>query len=157
METCVIPTLLYGAENWILDEGCLEILAGIKNIKQKLSYFCKLLAYKDESVATRTIAGYNLSLVKHCIFLDSKLKTNSTAQILNGIDSASSSVRVMKKTINSSDRCLIMKEAGMHQPGLRDQLATSLGSSQGQRFILYKDLTVFLQAADFSRKNVPPV
>ena len=25
-ETCVIPTLLYGAENWILDEGCLELL-----------------------------------------------------------------------------------------------------------------------------------
>lgn len=23
-ETCVIPTLLYGAENWILNEGCLE-------------------------------------------------------------------------------------------------------------------------------------
>ena len=25
-ETCVIPTLLYGAENWILDDGCLELL-----------------------------------------------------------------------------------------------------------------------------------
>jgi hypothetical protein len=26
METCVIPTLLYGAENWILDKVCLELL-----------------------------------------------------------------------------------------------------------------------------------
>ena len=25
VETCVIPTLLYGTENWILDEACLEL------------------------------------------------------------------------------------------------------------------------------------
>ena len=51
-------------------------------MKQKLSYLCHLLSSEDESIATRTFKiiasqiAYNLSLVKQCIFLDSKLKTN---------------------------------------------------------------------------------
>ena len=30
METCVIPTLLYGAENWILDEASVNLLEGFQ-------------------------------------------------------------------------------------------------------------------------------
>ena len=54
-------------------------------LKQKLSFLCRLLTSNDDSIATRTFNtfvsqnAYNLSLVKLCIFLDSKLKTNFTA------------------------------------------------------------------------------
>ena len=63
-----------------------------------------MLSSEDESIATRTFKtiasqnAYSLSLVKQCIFLDSKLKTNCTAHILSDINSASSSRRAMKKT-----------------------------------------------------------
>ena len=58
---------------------------------------------------------YNLSLVRQCIFLDSKLKTNCTAQILNDINCASSCLGVMKKAITSTDRRLRLEEASKHQ------------------------------------------
>ena len=80
VETCVIPTLLYGAENWILDEGCLErfhtemgrrilkltrsslaVQIGLsltsvtsRILKLKLSYLCHLLSSEDKSIATTT-------------------------------------------------------------------------------------------------------
>ena len=83
-ETCVIPTLLYGAEDWILDEGCLELLerfqAEIRRrilkfwyhsglavqiglslpsvttrvLIRKISYLYHLLSSTDESIATYT-------------------------------------------------------------------------------------------------------
>ena len=153
VETCVIPTLLYGAENWSLDEGCLELLEnfqaeiGRRILKlsrfhsslavriglslpsitsriliQKLTYLSHLLSSDDDdSIATRTfktIASqnvYNLSLVMQCIFLDSKLKTNCTAQILNDLTYASSSLRAMKKIIASTDKHLMLNEASKHQ------------------------------------------
>ena len=92
-----------------------------RTLKLKLSYLCHLLLTENESIATRTFKAiasqntYNLSLVKQCIFLDSKLKTNCTAQILNDIKHASSCLDVMKKTITSSDRHLILEEACKHQ------------------------------------------
>ena len=116
METCVMPTLLYGAENWILDEACLDLLERFQAeigrrilryhsylavqislslpsiasriLIQKLGYLLRLSSSKDVSIATNAIKmiaclnAYNLSLVKQCIFLDPKLKTNCTAQIL---------------------------------------------------------------------------
>ena len=149
VETCMIPTLLYGAENWILDEACLELMESFRAeigrrilkvskfhsqlsvriclfwpsitsriLKQKLSFLCRLLTSDDDSIATRTFVSqnaYNLSLVKQCIFLDSKLKTNFTALILSDIGSASASLKVMKKFISSIDRQLMLEEAGQHQ------------------------------------------
>ena len=152
VETCVFPTLLYGAENWILDEGCLELLERFQAeigrrilkltryhsslavqiglslpsvtsriLKLKLRYLCHLLSSENESIATTTFKVmvsqnvYNLSLVRQCIFLDSKLKTNCTAQILNDINCASSCLGVMKKAITSTDRRLMLEEASKHQ------------------------------------------
>ena len=111
VETWVFPTLLYGAENWILDEGCLELLERFQAeigrrilryhsslavqiglslpsvtsriLKLKLRYLCHLLSSENESIATTTFKVmvsqnvYNLSLVRQCIFLDSKLKTTA--------------------------------------------------------------------------------
>ena len=49
METCVISTLLYGAENWVLDESCLELLenfqAEIGRRILKLSKYHSSLVY----------------------------------------------------------------------------------------------------------------
>ena len=150
METYVIPTLLHGAENWILDECCLELLEnfqaeiGRRILKLsryhsslavriglslpsitsrilKLTYLSHLLSSEEKSIATRTFKtiasqnAYDLSLVKQCIFLDSKLKTNCTTQILSNINNASSSLRAMKKTVTSTDRHLMLKEACKHQ------------------------------------------
>ena len=152
VETCVFPTLLYGAENWILDEGCLELLERFQAeigrrilkltryhsslavqiglslpsvtsriLKLKLRYLCHLLSSENESIATTTFKVmasqnvYNLLLVRQCIFLDSKLKTNCTAQILNDINCASSCLGVMKKAITSTDRRLMLEEASKHQ------------------------------------------
>ena len=76
-------------------------------LKQKLSFLCRLLTSDDDSIATRTFNtfvsknAYNLSLVKQCIFLDPKLKTNFTALILSDIGSSSASLKVMKKSIFS--------------------------------------------------------
>ena len=120
METCVIPTLLYGAEDWILDEGCLELLENLQAeigrrilklsryyssaavriglslpcitssiLKQKLSNespaFLWRWIYCHLNIKTIIASqnAYNLPLVKQCIFLDYKLKTNCTAQILS--------------------------------------------------------------------------
>ena len=47
--------------------------------------------------------------------LDSKLKTNFTAQILSDIGSASASLKAMKKSISFIDRQLMLEEAGQHQ------------------------------------------
>ena len=74
-----------------------------------------MLSSENESIATTTfkiIAGqniYNLSLIKQCIFLDSKLKTNGTAQILSDINHASSSLGAVKKAITSTDRRLMLE------------------------------------------------
>ena len=108
--------LLNGATRSCL-EPCHSPLSTVVTVTLRL-FARGNVSSKDESIATRTIAGqnaYNLSLVKQFTFLESRLKTNCTALILNGIDSASSSLRVKKKTINSSDRCLMLKEAGLHQ------------------------------------------
>ena len=188
IETSVIPTLLYGAENWILDKGCLELIENFqveigrrvlklfryhsglavrigpplpsvtsRILKQKLTYLSHLLSSEDEYIATRTFKtisnqnAYDLSLVKQCIFLDSKLKTNCTAQILSNINYASSSLRAIKKTITSTDQYLMPKEACKHQfISLASEIkpVTNLGSSQGQKFVLNKDLVVFPQVAD---------
>ena len=152
VETCVIPTLLYGAENWILDEGCLQLLERFQGeigrrilkltryhstlavriglslpsvtsriLLLKLSFLCHLLSSENESFATKafkTIASqdvYDLSLVKQCIFLDSKLKTTCTAQILNDINCASSCLGVVKKAIASTDRRVLLEESRKHQ------------------------------------------
>ena len=87
-----------------------------------LGYLCHLLSSEDESIATRTFKtiasqnAYNPSLVKQCIFLDSKPKTNYTAHILSDINNASSSLRAMKKTLTSTEQNLMLKEACKHQP-----------------------------------------
>ena len=136
-----MPTLLYGAENWILDKACLDLLERFQAeiewrilrlnryhsylavriglslpsiasriLIQKLGYLLRLSSSKDVSIATNTfktiacLNAYNLSLVKQCIFLDSKLKTNCTVQILNNMEDASSSLKAMKKTIISTDQ-----------------------------------------------------
>ena len=58
---------------------------------------------------------HTTSLINQCIFLDSKLKTNFTALILSDIGSTSASLKVMKKSISSIDRQLMLEEAGQHQ------------------------------------------
>ena len=89
-------------------------------LKLKLRYLCHLLSSENESIATTTFKVmvsqnvYNLSFVRQCIFLDSKLKTNCTAQILNDINCASSCLGVMKKAITSTDRRLMLEEASKH-------------------------------------------
>ena len=147
-ETCVVPTLLYGAENWILDENCLNLLECFQAeigrrilklsrfhsnlstriglalpsilsriLKLKLGYLQNLLFSKEDTIATTTfkiIASqnvYNMSLVKQCIFLDSKLKTNCTSQILSNTSSLCS----LKKCITTSDQHLLAEEASKHQ------------------------------------------
>ena len=152
METCVMPTLLYGAENWILDDACLDLLERFQAeigrrilrlnryhsylavriglslpsiasriLIKKLGYLLRLSSSKDVSIATNTfktiacLNAYNLSLVKQCIFLDSKLKTNCTDQILNNMEDASSSLKAMKKTIFSTDQNVMLEEASKHQ------------------------------------------
>ena len=147
-EQCVIPTLLYGAENWILNDRCLELLENFQAeigrrilklsryhsslsvriglalpsvtsriLKLKLNYLQKLLSSEDDSIATATfriIASqnvYNLSLVKQCIFLDAKIKTRCTAQILNN----TSNFRELKKSIKSQDKQCLVEEACKHQ------------------------------------------
>ena len=91
-------------------------------LMQKLSFLCRLLTSDDDSITTRTFStfsqnAYNLSLVKQCIFLDSKLKTNFTALILSDIGSTSASLKAMKKSISSIDQQLLLhvEEAGQHQ------------------------------------------
>ena len=99
-----------------------------------------------------------LPLVKQCIFLHSKFKTNCTAHILSNINNASSSLRAMKKTATSTDQNLMLKEACKHasvsQPSLRNKLVTSLESSQRQRPILDKHMHLadFRQAAHKGEK-----
>ena len=144
-----MPTLLYGAENWILDEACLDLLERFQAeigrrilrlnryhsylavriglslpsiasriLIQKLGYLLRLSSSKDATNTFKTIAclnAYNLSLVKQCIFLDSKLKTNCTAQILNNMEDASSSLKAMKKTIISTDQNVMLEEASKYQ------------------------------------------
>ena len=151
-ETCVIPTLLYGAENWILDDGCLELLerfqaeigrrilklsryhSGLavriglslpsmtsRVLTRKISYLHHLLSTKIESIATSTFRilasqnVYDISLVKQCIFLDSKLKTNCTALILENIEDTTSCISEIKKSIISTDRLLMLEKAVKHQ------------------------------------------
>jgi len=152
VETCVIPTLLYGADNWILDKACLELLESFQAdighrilklsklhsqlsvhiglswpsitsriLMQNLSFLCRLLTSDDDSIAIHTFntfvsqSAHNLSLVKQCIFLDSKLKTNFTTLILSDTGSARACLKVMKKSISSTDRQLLLEEAGHHQ------------------------------------------
>ena len=144
-----MPTL-YGAENWILDEACLDLLERFQaeigrrilrlnryhsslavwsltafnnfentDTKARLGLL-RLSSSKDVSIATNTfktiasLNAYNLSLVKQCIFLDSKLRTNCTAQILNNMEDTSSSLKAMKKTIIFTDQNLMLEEANKH-------------------------------------------
>ena len=153
LEICIIPTLLYGAENWILDEGCLALLEcfqaeiGRRILKlsryhsrlavqiglslpsvtarvltRKISYLYHLLLSEDKSIATSTFRilvsqnVYNMSLVQQCIFLDSKLKTNCTAQILGDVNNTSPNIKKLKESIISTDRQLILDDACKHQP-----------------------------------------
>ena len=56
-----------------------------------------------------------MSLVQQCIFLDSKLKTNCTAQILGDVDNTSLNIKKLKESIISTDRQLILDDACKHQ------------------------------------------
>ena len=186
VETCVFPTLLYGAENWILDEELLErfqaeigrrilkltryhsslaVQIGLslpsvtsRILKLKLSYRYHLLSSENESIATTTFKVmasqnvYNLLLVRQCIFLDSKLKT---AQILNGINCASSCLGVKKKAITSTDHRLMLEEASKHQSVSLASEINWLGSSQGQRSVLDKHRTDLLHQASLRRNILP--
>ena len=60
---------------------------------------------------------YNLSLVQQCIFLDSKLDTDATTNILNNINDAHTSFKAEKKVIASTDIRLTLDEACKHQSG----------------------------------------
>ena len=88
---------------------------------RKISYLHHLLSSTDESIAISTFRilasqdVQNISLVKQCIFLDSLLKTNCTAQILEGVCSTSPNIRELKESIISADRQLILEEARKHQ------------------------------------------
>ena len=152
IEVCVFPTLLYGAENWILDESSLNLLEcfqaelGRRVLKlskfhsrlsvliglswpsmtarvflRKLSFLCRLLSANDDSIAHqtfRTIAGkdvYSLSLIKQCVFLDSRLGSDATACILNDPDNAKASFKNLKKTILECDKILISQDVNNHQ------------------------------------------
>ena len=71
METCVISTLLYGAENWILDEACLlerfqaEIGRRILRLNRYHSYLAVRIGLSLPSIASRILIqklGYLLCL-----------------------------------------------------------------------------------------------
>ena len=89
-------------------------------LTRKISYLHHLLSTKIESIATltfRILASqnvYDISLVKQCIFLDSKLKTNCTALIEN-IEDTTSCISEIKKSIISTDRLLMLEEAVKHE------------------------------------------
>ena len=82
VETCVLPTLLYGAENWILNDESLRLLEsfqseigrGILQLSKhhsqhsvllafswpsmkakKLSFLCRILSLGNDTIATRTL------------------------------------------------------------------------------------------------------
>ena len=86
-------------------------------LKLKIGYLQKLLTSEDDSIANATfkiIASqnvYDMSLVKQCIFLDSKLKTNCTAQILSN----TTCLRALKKSVTSLDQQSLLEEACKHQ------------------------------------------
>ena len=179
----MIPTLLYGAENWILDEGCLELLerfqAEIRRrilklsryhsgltvqiglslpsvtarvLIRKISYLHHLFSSTEESIATytfRILASQdvqNISLVKQCIFLDSLLKTNCTAQTLEGVCNTSPNIRELKKSIISADLQLTLEVACKHQSTtVASEMAEGVGGSQRQRPLLDKYFTILLQ------------
>ena len=83
---------------------------------RKITYLHHLLSSEDESIATSTFKilasqnAYDITLVKQCIFLDSKLKTNCTAQILGGVNDMSSCIRELKDSIISRDHQLILEK-----------------------------------------------
>ena len=114
-QTCVIPALFYGAENWILDDRCLNLLesfqaetsrrilrlsqfhsgfsvriglalpsVAFRILKFKISYLQNLLTSENNFMAAATFRiltmqdVYDISLVKQCIFLDSKIKSNKS-------------------------------------------------------------------------------
>jgi len=136
VETCVISILLYGAENWILDEACLELLEHFQTeigrrilklskfhsqlsvriglswpsitsriLSQKLSFLCRppmMTPLPSKPLTLLSVRMRTTSLIKQCIFLDSKLKTNFTTLTLSDIGSARASQKVMKKSISST-------------------------------------------------------
>ena len=152
VETCVVPTFLYGAENWILDEPCLNLLENFQAeigrrilrlsrfhsrlsvliglswpsvtsriLTKKLTFLSRLLSADEDTIATTTFSTlasqyiYNLSLIKQCIFLDSKLHTSCIAEILSDIENAHTRISEVKKTIASSDHNRTLQEACKHQ------------------------------------------
>ena len=88
-ETCVIPTPLYGAENWILDEGCLELLehfpAEIDRRILKLSRYHSKLAVQIglslPSVTARVLI-HKITYLHHLLSSGDESIATSTFKIL---------------------------------------------------------------------------
>ena len=121
-----MPTLLYGAESWILNITLLQKLESFqaeiaKQIlrlpKHKLCFLLKIIKNDDtlSSCIFHALAAFeveSLHLVRQCHFLESPFQTNLTSTVLLTPDETSS--YQLKKEIINRDWLSLLSEAAFH-------------------------------------------
>ena len=141
VETCVTPTLLYGAENWILDDVSLNLLEGfqaeIGRHILRLSRFHSCYSYsvllalswpsmkarapEVDNIASRTFRTlasqdvYSIGIVQQCLSLDSKVGTQSVTTLLNNTAHLKAMLKETKKEVLLKDEARTHQEAAQHQ------------------------------------------